>query len=378
MCPHISVCQSNWFLHTGACSSNRFFLSSTVTVKLLDNENLSTNAFFCLPRLRYLSERMLSAEISICNPEPGDHYLGLLGGDSCAVYDVVATEFTGECHELNHHDSGSTTEGTSTLTLDHFYYASCEPFQWVDFNLPIGLELLGSNLVYEVIDESSETNPQALGIYLYKSEIPIDRKSETYALSSSKGVYSIAVPATTLRETETHFLGVRCASESVRFKVVVMLITERLAINHAQHGEICPDSWIYFDFMSSSAIAGHHLTIRVEKFEGDLFVMARRVEPPSKLVYPYFYMAPDEYFTVFSVCSLEADDHVYIALSGGKGCAAFDVTVEVSANATCSEEKGAYHTSTNSSAVSLRHNELVYSSCTANSWCVLLCMNLSY
>ena len=73
-----------------------------------------------VPPFMYFNQSAYQTEVMICNMEIGQHYLALLGGELCGVYDVYASTFTGECHELDSHSVASDTTRATELRVDHF------------------------------------------------------------------------------------------------------------------------------------------------------------------------------------------------------------------------------------------------------------------
>ena len=104
-----------------------------------------------VPPYGYLSETDWVVELQLCNLEEGDHYLGLRGGESCAVYDVLAEEFTGECHELDHHGTTSDTARASELRVDHFIHSHVEAGGYADFYVYVDEAHSHDNLILEMV-----------------------------------------------------------------------------------------------------------------------------------------------------------------------------------------------------------------------------------
>ena len=104
-----------------------------------------------VPPYGYLSETDWYVELQLCNLEEGDHYLGLRGGESCAVYDVIAEEFTGECRELDHHGTTSDTKRASELQVDHYVRSHVEAQGYADFYVYVDDAHANDNLIIEMV-----------------------------------------------------------------------------------------------------------------------------------------------------------------------------------------------------------------------------------
>ena len=90
-------------------------------------------------------------------------------------------------------------------------------------------------------------NPQSATLLLYMDgHIPSDRATEFRSDTATKdGTYSVAVSAHDIHEG-TYFVSVKANMETaVSFRIVAMLIKSKLELGHKQHGELCPQEWVY-------------------------------------------------------------------------------------------------------------------------------------
>jgi len=104
-----------------------------------------------VPPYGYLSDTDWEVELELCNLEEGDHYLGLRGGVSCAVYDVIAEEFTGDCSELDHHGTTSDMARATELSVDHFERSTVAAGGYADFYVYVDDDHSHDNLIIEMV-----------------------------------------------------------------------------------------------------------------------------------------------------------------------------------------------------------------------------------
>lgn len=105
-------------------------------------------------------------------------YLGLYGS-SHTVYDIVAHEISAAaCGKANvDHLSSFEADGVAhNLRVGHQELASCRPYHWKDFSLKMTSDIYGKNLIFEVLSEDAEVNPEALAVSLFEGAIPDDRE----------------------------------------------------------------------------------------------------------------------------------------------------------------------------------------------------------
>ena len=170
----------------------------------------------------------------------GTHALELFGHGT-ALYGHAAGSH--ECHEL-HATLGGGGNGLTALWENHFYYDMCEPFGYVDYEFEVTHEMADNNLVFEVEDLGRTNNPESLGVYLYFSTIPLDRKTERYKEAASDGLWTNAVSQHDLLEG-MYYLSVRCGPGLVHYRVLTQLIQAHIQDGATVHGEICPGDWVY-------------------------------------------------------------------------------------------------------------------------------------
>jgi len=324
----------------------------------------------------------------ICNMEVGDHYLGINGGHHCAVYDVVADEFHGECEEYHHAMHVVSTTGSHELHVNHFELGLCQSHGWVDYFLTVDEEMSHQNLLFEVQDMGEANNPQSLGVFSFKDAIPDDRQSEIRTNEATDGTYVIYWNYHELKRA-TYFLSVRCNGGDARFRVVALLVHAQLDDGHSQHGEVCRDGWMYHFFdarnangtAAESGAGGHrrvllgsgatseesmHVGFHIRKYQGSMYLVTRHEVPPIKLTPPYKLMSDESEVEDVTVCDM-AGEKVYLGLYGGPHCAIYDVVAHVEMGGNCSEIE-------HFAAVDVGHVEPLelehfqYGACDAGSW----------
>merc|ERR1711871_1393911 len=76
------------------------------------------------PPYVYMRDGVLDSYVTLC--DVGDagtkHYLGLLGGHKCGMYDVVAHSFYGPCQRLENYAVVDDTMAAEELILEHFVH----------------------------------------------------------------------------------------------------------------------------------------------------------------------------------------------------------------------------------------------------------------
>ena len=197
------------------------------------------------PPYRYFNQSAYQTRVEICDMEIGRHYLGLLGGELCGVYDVYAETFTGECRELDSHSVASDTTRATELRVDHFARGTVASGGYEDYFVFVDDARAQDNLIIELEDLSGLNNPQSIVLYLYQDGyIPADRKTEHYAdMAAKNGILSVAVSSHDLH-AGNYFVTVQANTDvPVAFRLVAMLIKAELEAGKMQHGEICPNEW---------------------------------------------------------------------------------------------------------------------------------------
>ena len=313
----------------------------------------------------------------------GTHALELFGHGT-ALYGHAAGSH--ECHEL-HATLGGGGNGLTALWENHFYYDMCEPFGYVDYEFEVTHEMADNNLVFEVEDLGRTNNPESLGVYLYFSTIPLNRKTERYKEAASDGLWTNAVSQHDLLEG-MYYLSVRCGPGLVHYRVLTQLIQAHIQDGATVHGEICPGDWVYHYYpyvpevegnstadsggggghgrrLQAHGGAGDHQNLRftLKLHSGDMFYLTRHNYPPIKLIPPfratdaYHQLSTGEYVEV-ELCTVEVGRH-YMGLRGGSHCSEYEIEVEVfydhEANCTEMEHDTDLQTSEEATALVLDH-----------------------
>ena len=98
----------------------------------------------------YFNQTAYQTEVMICDMEVGSHFLGLLGGELCGVYDVYAETFQGDCHELETHTVVSDTTRATELAVDHFARGSVASGGFEDYYVYVDEDRGHDNLIIEL------------------------------------------------------------------------------------------------------------------------------------------------------------------------------------------------------------------------------------
>ena len=314
----------------------------------------------------------IEASLTMCNvDQDAITYFGIYGGRGCALYDVVAHSFTGECQEVKKYENYDPVKTSTELQLEHFTRASCAAFGYTAFYLNVTEDFAEDNIVFEVEDLSSTQDPEALTVLLFEDTIPSDKHSELQTSFSSDGIYSLAISSHDLHPG-VFFLLVRCNRAPVRFRVAPLAIHTKLEEGHVQHGELCPGGWIYHTYTVNSTEVPDptrpvHIRAHFWKYLGDFHALSRRDQPPVKLSPPYQTMGTLTHELDLDLCNVETGHVNFFALHGGDYCAVYDVILHVH-QGPCNATEKYVHSSNVDTSTHLNVNGTVYSSCDPHEW----------
>ena len=293
----------------------------------------------------------------VCHAETGRQYIGLSGGEHCAEYEMYVNLIPAEdeCKEVTHKcaDEAECDVSCKPLWLNHFVYDSCTPGEYKDFLLNIDDKNAASNLIFEVENlDKRNLRPEALGIYIYKGNLPADRHSETKEEFSADGVWGIVVSEHDLK-SGSYYLSVKCTGEqSVRFRVLALLSESNLHIGEPVHGEVAPGSWAHYHFeVPEASEVPYRVTFQLKLFTGDVKMRTTVDYPPIKLIPPYQVTEETEHRAggayehipiEISVC-VPSGKIEYLGVLGGSHFASFQVSVGASPVMDLSECEGDLH-----------------------------------
>mmetsp|Transcript_27648 Transcript_27648/g.80807 ORF Transcript_27648/g.80807 Transcript_27648/m.80807 type:complete len:276 (+) Transcript_27648:2425-3252(+) len=230
-------------------------------------------------------------------------------------------------------------------------------------NLVVELEVLGDSII----------DPHALELFAYRGPTPPrasirEEPDEIYHKTSGavNNLYAITLNYVQVKKAlqqEASVAGedvdvsfsfaVKCSDtrETVRYRILSHSVTAELHVGHRQHGEVCPEKWLYhFLSYSVSDDDGHrrqrrlggqsnddeedeHVMFKVRILDGGVYLLAARSDfPPSFNSNNLLQVNPDhmalghaiEYD--FTICN--AKEHLtYVGLFGNvSGCALYDIT----------------------------------------------------
>ena len=86
-----------------------------------------------------------------------------------------------------------------------------------------------------------------------------------------------------------------------------------------------PDVSLYSDVH----MHGHHVRFKIEKYNGDFYVMARRDHVPIKKMLPFDYLDESDDFHNITLCDVSVSHATYLGFHGGHACSVYDVEAEV-------------------------------------------------
>jgi hypothetical protein len=247
----------------------------------------------------------------ICNPalEEGKVWAGVFGGGLCAKYNLTATFFGG----VNHTDETCSTDTggesidntASSISLEHVYRGSCDPYEWVDYELYLNDYDRSNNIVFEVTDQNTGSlNPRSLSVHLFTDAIPGDRLTENRADESVSAIYAVFKTFLSLSAmtnvdgspVQKIFVSVRCGPTATRFKLLGEHVTAGLLNDHPIRGEVCSGAWV-FHYMAvpQNANVSSTLHVKVDTYEGHVDFTVLGSYPPVRIAPPYGISSRDNF-----------------------------------------------------------------------------------
>jgi hypothetical protein len=288
------------------------------------------------------------AQFEVCHGslEKGRLWAGIFGSGLCGEYNLTAMYFGGN------HDSGKCSQemgGTipdganvKALELEHVARASCDPYEWVDFIVELEDEDRENNIVFEVQDLGTKgMNPQSLSVYLFTDEIPVNRRTENRADTSSSAVFAVFKTFLSLNQminldgdpVEKVYLSVRCGPSPSKFRVMGEHVKASLESGHFSRGEVCSGNWVYhYITVPDDANATASLDVAMLAYEGYIDYTISVAHPPVRIAPPYG-EAWSNHAVDLTICEAEAGLIYYIGVSNSKErdahCAVYDIAATV-------------------------------------------------
>ena len=187
-----------------------------------------------VPPFVHVATEVYEADVQVCAAKPGELvYLGMLGGASCASYEIVGSLIApgASCAEpssdtqLTYAGVAAAADGEirSGSTVER---GSCQPRGWFDWHVEVTEQMVDAadNLVFEVEIEGANSrgalSNEAISLHLYAGTIPLERHTERVATVPDEAIYSIAIPATELVVGD-YFLSVRCGAVARVFRGIM-------------------------------------------------------------------------------------------------------------------------------------------------------------
>jgi hypothetical protein len=402
---HGEVCPGEWiyhyYKHENPTQGTNYHVEFQITKSKGDFFYLTRHEqppIKLIPPYSHMNSSTVDAYAQVCNIEAGKHYIGIRGGHHCAKYDVEITVFdnvahpNSKCEETKHFIDQSAVGSATQLKLDHFAHAYCDPFSWADFYLEVDSAHAQHNIIFEVEDLAETRNPVSLSVHVFSGHIPVDRQTENRAEASVHSLFTIYKNYLDLTQTKVgrYFVGVKCKAESVRFRIVAVLVVAPLADGHHNKGEVCPGGWIYhhFEFSSNSSAAsgtgGHgralaaeaaggassagDLTFTITKFMGSLYALTMPDNPPVKRVPPYLEMPANQHHANIQLCGVSSGTRYYLGILGADDCSNYDVVATTSAHNASACEPLPFTNQESESAAPLQMGKLDRGHCDAGAW----------
>lgn len=256
----------------------------------------------------------------------------------------VCEEFEGS------HDDVS--QGAVTPLRDaHFTFGSCIPGSFDTYSFAVSAAEADSGLQVTVEDITVESNPNALGLYVYLGDIPEDMSTELKSEFSIDGTYSTVTSSYDLKEGLYHVV-VRCTSASSASYRIVPKLTPAYVSSLGVQGYLCDGGWAYHYATAvpevgqasagggghgrrrqlsggSASGGGAHARFHVLLHTGDAYYITKQSSVPLKLIPPYGHVGASEHHGIYAEsCNVPEGERVYIGLKAGRVCADYEVYVE--------------------------------------------------
>jgi hypothetical protein len=193
-----------------------------------------------------------ATSIEICDVDSSlIYYVGILGDNGCAVYQLKAEKFYGSCTKVKQTVDGSfgNTADIQQLHSEVELRSTCSAGAYQDFFVEIDAEHEHDNLIFEVTDIDATTEglaPTALDVRGYDNgETPTANNHQSTRgsdNSGTSGVYSVAISSHDMK-AGIYYISVGCRTSMIRFKIVAILLKSELTVGTVTHGEVCPDEW---------------------------------------------------------------------------------------------------------------------------------------
>ncbi|KAK3262971.1 hypothetical protein CYMTET_28204 [Cymbomonas tetramitiformis] len=273
-----------------------------------------------------------TAEVFQCNAKLGDNFVGLFGGQKCALYrlavDIVPA--TDSCKDFEH-DAGELEY--IPIRMAEYFTSIIEPFEYVDFSLIIPPAQENSNLVVEVEDLSGVLNPTSLSLYLYtEGDIPGDRSTAYSDNWSNSGRFVVVYNMWDLR-AGVYFISLSAGHAEIKYRLVARSVPAEFETGDVIRGTVCDRDFIYhYTEISDEEAENYYLQYYVTLHSGEVYYVTREDEPPLTLIPPYVHLNlhndhnATQAQSTLNVCLLEGGKRQYLALHGGAFCSDYTFT----------------------------------------------------
>ena len=238
------------------------------------------------------------------------HYLGLLGGHRCAVYDVEVFELDegSTCEEMVHFGTTDETLGAVEALFEHSIYGRVTEGATVTYYLEVDETHAHDNVVFEVQDLTDVKNPTALLVQIYKGTVGIE--SELRSERAIDAIYSVAVPSLDMVQGTWFITVTGTGYNVVRYRFTIVPVPTELGSFQKIHGELFATEWIVHERNGP----GGNFKAVITKYTGDVYIFLRRREPPTIFAPPYIYMDVDTHDIDIFICEAQRNVTDFIGL----------------------------------------------------------------
>ena len=206
--------------------------------------------------------------VDVCKVYPGERvYIAIKGGRICSNFDVKVHFYVHDAENFDEegellacnseaHASHTVDLHYHELKLHEFYYDHClaGSFSEYTYKLHIDEEDLSNNLVIELEQLLEDrADPEAVSLYgfdtMYVPHLDIEGSAVFTSLSAISNIHSLTFNYVDLKAggglTDMSF-AVKCGPNAgAKYRILAHIVKSPLVTGHLQHGEVCPESWIY-------------------------------------------------------------------------------------------------------------------------------------
>jgi len=191
-------------------------------------------------------------QIKVTSESTGAHstvYVSQASGTHAqALFYDVCEEFVGSHADVS--------RGAVTPLLDgHSTFDSCKPGGLNTYSFAVTAAMADSGFQVTLEDLTGDSNPRALGLYVYAGEVADDLDTELKSEFSTSGTYSCQISPHDLKECVYHVI-VRCTANLPSQYRILPKLTPAYIGSHGIQGYLCGGGWAYHYATTASFVHG--------------------------------------------------------------------------------------------------------------------------